>query len=82
MIWLWILALVAQSADAGYTCHRLSQGAREVNAVLPQSCAGIVAIKSAAIITVPFWPASKQKWALTALTIYGGVGVGVSMAWQ
>ena len=80
MIWLWILAIVAQTADAGYTCHRLSQGAREMNPFLPQSCAGIVAMKSAALATAPLWPRSTQKWVLGALTVSGGVGLTLSIA--
>ena len=80
MTWLWVLAIVAQSADAGYTCRNLSRGARELNPMLPQSCAGIVAIKTASFGIVPLLPKEKQKFALGILAAGGGIGLGVTIA--
>lgn len=80
MTWLWILAIVAQSADAGYTCHNLSRGAVERNPLLPNSCAGIVAMKAGSFGVVPLLPQSKRKYALGILTVGGGVGLGVTIA--
>ena len=80
MTWLWILAIVAQSADAGYTCYRLRQGAVERNPFLPQSCAGIVAMKSASFGIVPLLPKDQRKWGLVALAAGGSIGVGVTIS--
>ena len=79
MTWLWILAIVAQSADAGYSCHRLHQGAREINPLFGQSCTRIIVTKAAVIGTVPLWPDKSQKWMLGALIVGGGVAVSVSI---
>ena len=80
MTWLWILAIVAQSADAGYSCHALHHGARELNPLLGQSCARIVVTKASMIGVVPLLPEPSQKWMLGALVVSGGVGVSVSIA--
>ena len=79
MMWLWILAIVAQSADAGVTCHNLRRGAVERNPVLPNSCAGIVAMKAGSFGTVPLLPESKQRFALGLLAAGGAVGVTVTI---
>lgn len=81
MTWFWILAIVAQSADLGYSCHRFKQGAREVNPFLPQSCVGIAAIKSAMFAAVPFQKTEDdKKFMLTVLAVGGGVAVTLSIA--
>lgn len=80
MTWFWILAIVAQSADAGYTCHRLANGARELNPVYGQSCAQVVAVKSAGMASIALFPKSRQKWLLSAAIVNGGVGVGLTIA--
>lgn len=80
MTWLWILAIVAQSADASLTCRQMQRGARELNPFLGQSCGQVIAMKTAAMGIVPLLPESKQKWALGALAVGGSVGVTVTIA--
>ena len=80
MIWLWILAIVAQTADTALTCQRFRQGAREINPWLPHSCVGIASIKGSILGLTPFLPKDDQRYVLTVLAVGGGVGVTLSIA--
>lgn len=78
MTTLLLLALLAQSADAAVACRHVSRGARELNPMLPQSCAGIIGIKAAAFGLVALSPHKRVGFGV--LAVGGGIGVGVSIA--
>lgn len=66
---LVILALVVQLTDLSLTCDGLRNGGKEVNPLLPNSCAGIAAVKSAFLAPMFFLDGKQQK-------IYAGVMIG------
>ena len=66
---LVILALVVQLTDLSLTCHGLRHGGREVNPLLPQSCAGIAAVKAAVLMPLVVLRGREQR-------VYAGVMVG------
>ena len=75
---LW-LALVLQSSDAAYTCHGLSRGKVERNPLLPQSCAGIVAIKAGTLAPLLVLKGNaRTTWAIT-MSASGGIGLVLSI---
>lgn len=81
MTWLWILAIVAQLLDTGFTCQRLRQGGLETNPWVPQSCIGITAIKGAMFASAAVQKSEDdKKFMLTVLIVGGGVGVTLSIA--
>lgn len=79
-MWLAIIAIVAQSADAAYTCHALKHGARELNPIIGQSCKRAIAVKSAALGAAFVVPDRERRWILIANIAAGSVGFGVSIA--
>ena len=80
MTWLIALALVAQTADTAQSCHALRTGGRELNKLLPQSCAGIVAMKGLSLAPLVYVKHTKARaWIASANLVAGGVGVTVSV---
>ena len=78
---LLLLALLTNTADAALTCHTLARGGRELNPFLPQSCAGIAAIKAAALATTFAIPVGRARTIWLGSVLAGGsLGVGVSVA--
>ena len=80
---LTALAIVLQLSDAAQTCAVLKKGGYERNPLLPQNCAGIVAIKSATL--VPLFTMKDKKlrkiWSISMMAS-GGIGIGLSVkAW-
>lgn len=72
MDWLLVLAILAQSADATYSC-KAPNGGRELNPLLGQSCRSVVLRKSAAFTPILVLP-PKYGVAWKAGLIGGGVG--------
>lgn len=80
MTWLAILAILAQTADAAVSCQGIHSGRMyEANPILPNSCAGIVAVKVSTLAVVPLLPRAQRKWALGVVAVAGSVGVTVSL---
>lgn len=79
LVWL---AVVLQSADAGVTCHRLSQGGFERNPMLPKTCGRIILMKS--VLTAPVFVLQNDKhrriWA-GAMAASGGVGLTLTFTY-
>ncbi len=73
---LW-LAVVFQGLDAGVTCHTLRQGGKELNPLLPQSCAGIVAMKAA--FTAPVFVLKGKHRMIWSVAMIGSGGVGLTV---
>ena len=77
---LFWLALTAQTADTVQTCHVLRHGGVELNPLLPQSCAGIAAIKGAAFLPLFVISQRNRRILLAAHIVSGGVGFGLTLA--
>lgn len=75
---LFVLALVAQTADGVNTCRGINQGAaREANPLMPHSCAGVVAVKSAylgAALALPH-----KRLTFGAIAAGGAIGFTLSV---
>lgn len=75
---LTILAIVAQLSDAGMTCNALKNGKKELNPLLPQSCAGVIAIKSATL--VPLIPLKGKAQKIYAGMMIGSGSIGITIS--
>lgn len=61
MVWLFVAALAAQSADATYSCHVMRHGGRELNPLLGQSCTRLVMAKAVAMTMPVLVPKGKLR---------------------
>ena len=75
-----VLAIVAQLADAGVSCYALSKPhRRELNPLLPTSCAGQVGVKAAALTPLGFLHGRDQTIYAAAMLGSGVVGVTLTV---
>jgi hypothetical protein len=77
----WVLlALLAQGADASVSCYQLAQPhRRELNPLLPSSCAGIVAVKAAALTPLVVFHGKHRTLFAGAMLASGVAGVTVTL---
>lgn len=77
---LLVLALALNAVDAVNTCRGLRAGAVEQNPLMGQSCARVVAVKSAAFAVIPLWPRGPvRRVYVGSLAVAGGVGFALSV---
>ena len=83
---LLLLALLTSAVDTGVSCHLLAQrypsGApryKEVSPLLPQSCAGIAAIRAAVLTSAILLPQPWKRVSLAGIAISGGIGLTLTL---
>lgn len=80
MGWLLAFAVLAQTADTVQSCHAIGTGGRELNPLMPRSCAGIVMVKGLSLAPLVYVRHTKARvWIASANLVAGGVGVTVSV---
>lgn len=80
MTWLLAFAVLMQTADAAQSCVAIGKGGRELNPLMPRSCAGIVAMKGLSLAPLVYVKHAKARaWIASANLVAGGVGVTVSV---
>lgn len=79
---LVVLALVVQMADLSLTCHELRHGGTEANPLLPNSCAGIAAVKSAFLAPMFVLQGRDQKVYASVQIAAGSVGITLTLLFR
>ena len=82
-MWLLLLAILSQSIDASYSCHKLNQGGyKELGAPLIKdiNCKKIVIAKSLLFTPLLVFNDKQDKYWKIFLISGGGIGISLTIA--